>query len=45
MLTHTDGLATGGLTIDAGFEWCDLTEIPLLGVVAAGEPYQAFAVE
>ncbi len=28
-----------------GFEWCEMEEIPLLGVVAAGEPYQAFAVD
>jgi repressor LexA len=27
------------------FERCDAMEIPLLGVVAAGTPYQAFAVE
>lgn len=27
------------------FEVCDMGEIPLLGVVAAGEPYQAFAVD
>ena len=26
-------------------EFCDTIEIPLLGVVAAGEPYQAFAIE
>jgi repressor LexA len=27
------------------FEFCGMEEIPLLGVVAAGEPYQAFAVD
>jgi repressor LexA len=30
---------------DDAFEWCDMTDIPLLGVVAAGEPYQAFPIE
>ena len=33
--------------VEAGdaFERCDMTDIPLLGVVAAGEPYQAFPIE
>jgi len=30
---------------DDTFEICETIEIPLLGVVAAGEPYQAFALE
>jgi repressor LexA len=33
------------LTEQSGLEYCDTCEIPLLGVVAAGQPYQAFAVE
>ena len=33
------------LTQEDEFECCDMEEIPLLGVVAAGEPYQAFAVD
>jgi len=31
--------------IDEAFDWCETMEIPLLGVVAAGEPYQAFPVD
>jgi len=30
---------------DEAFEFCDTVDIPLLGVVAAGEPYQAFPVD
>lgn len=30
---------------DGAFEWCGMTDIPLLGVVAAGEPYPAFPIE
>ncbi len=30
---------------DDAFEWCATIDIPLLGVVAAGEPYQAFPVD
>jgi len=30
---------------DGEFEWCETMDIPLLGVVAAGEPYQAFPVD
>ncbi len=30
---------------DEAFELCETVEIPLLGVVAAGQPYQAFAIE
>jgi len=33
------------LTVADDFEVCKMEEIPLLGVVAAGEPYQAFAVD
>lgn len=31
--------------VDGGFDICETMEIPLLGVVAAGEPYQAFALD
>jgi len=31
--------------LDDSFEICDTEEIPLLGVVAAGQPYQAFPIE
>jgi len=34
-----------GMMADDAFELCAMMEIPLLGVVAAGEPYQAFALE
>ena len=30
---------------DEAFEWCDMLDIPLLGVVAAGEPYRAFPID
>ena len=30
---------------EEAFAFCDMEEIPLLGVVAAGEPYHAFAVD
>lgn len=40
----------GAWAVEAGeatdaFELCETMEIPLLGIVAAGEPYRAFAVE
>ncbi len=31
----------GWLAAEGGLEWCDTVEVPLLGVVAAGEPYEA----
>jgi repressor LexA len=30
---------------DEAFEWCNMIDIPLLGAVAAGEPYQAFPID
>jgi repressor LexA len=36
---------TGSLAGEVQFEWCEVADVPLLGVVAAGEPYQAFPVE
>jgi repressor LexA len=39
------GLSAWAMAEDNEFEVCQMDEIPLLGVVAAGEPYQAFAVD
>lgn len=39
------GQSGWALTEADDFEFCEMEEIPLLGVVAAGEPYQAFAVD
>jgi len=39
------GLGSWAVAEEDGFEFCGMEEIPLLGVVAAGEPYQAFAVD
>jgi len=35
----------GGAECESDFELSETVEIPLLGVVAAGQPYQAFAVD
>lgn len=40
-----DGAYNAWAEADEAFEWCDMTDIPLLGVVAAGEPYHAFPIE
>ena len=40
-----DGAFDAWAEADEGFEWSGMTDIPLLGVVAAGEPYQAFPVD
>lgn len=39
------GLNGGAMTEDDGLDLCEVKEIPLMGSVAAGEPYQAFAVD
>src|SRR5512143_361319 len=39
------GQSSWAVAEEDGFELCGMEEIPLLGVVAAGEPYQAFAVD
>jgi repressor LexA len=38
------GLSAWAIAED-GVEFCGMEEVPLLGIVAAGEPYQAFAVD
>ena len=40
----TDARA-GSWAVQDGFDVCDTIDIPLLGDVAAGEPYQAFSLE
>jgi repressor LexA len=40
-----EATSTWSLMEQSELEYCDTCEIPLLGVVAAGQPYQAFAVE
>ena len=44
MDTAYDGW-TEAVQADEAFEWCEMSEIPLLGTVAAGEPYQAFPID
>lgn len=44
-LTGPAAWAVEAVEIDESFEWCDLVDIPLLGTVAAGRPYQAFRIE
>jgi repressor LexA len=39
------GLSGWAIAEDDGFDFCDMKEVPLLGLVAAGQPYQAFAVD
>ena len=39
------GLSGWAIAEDEGFEFCGMEQVPLLGVVAAGEPYEAFAVD
>jgi repressor LexA len=39
------GLSGWAIAQDDGFEFCEMEQVPLLGVVAAGEPYEAFAVD
>jgi len=40
-----DGAYETWAEADEAFEWSGMTDIPLLGVVAAGEPYQAFPID
>ena len=40
-----DGAASWATVEDDVFELCGMEDIPLLGVVAAGEPYQAFTID
>ena len=39
------GQSSWAVADDDAFELCAMEEIPLLGIVAAGEPYQAFAID
>jgi repressor LexA len=39
------GPAAWASVVDDSFECCDVIDIPLLGTVAAGQPYQAFPVK
>jgi repressor LexA len=39
------GLSGWAIADDDGFEFCEMKEVPLLGSVAAGEPFQAFAID
>ena len=39
------GLSGAATAEDDDFEFCEMKEVALLGIVAAGEPYQAFAVD